>query len=983
MVAVRDDTGLNNTHSTALEQGALRGFRLRQFDPAKPDTYKGWEAAFTAGVSESTAAAIGLGTCPTFDQAARMLPASATETQIGDALIDLIAMWDQAQAEAFRIITLSIDFTSAKGKMLLERINREYAKERRGIELLLSMRRKYASHHSFSKQQALIDKLQPEVLASEISEIGGPDEADDYLTMLYGDVWLQVKGNNAAQPLDFVRRVLVAMSTVEGKVSQLAFQHTCALDAALHACEEAEWGSAADVPGLSQVYREAETFISAVSKSWPTAPRSAFTLKRTNEPRKKLTTEAKCATCNCHGCDGNPCYATNPQRQLGNDLTDAQVKFINIARAYVAKHGSAGLKNVAFSVWKRGGDAPAGTAKATQREEVTNDDGALDSQLGEGALDPDTLAELLDAAGYEIEAELAGEEGSPMLHVTTRSRSAGDNTALRVQDTLKQGGDADATTEQLMHIADVSAEPVSAPAAPPPDSPVPALPAPRAAPRKTTAAHTSTASPVSLAEFVRRLDGSPAAEPAPPAAEVAPQQTAAAEKYRHIIRALVESRATALPGGRGGVAAIASAVLGATAGWHAVAWRIVQGVALLRLADSMGAGRLLWDAAAKVWPLVRSLGGKAAQAVLDKFLSVARAAVAQLYARMRPRGDVVPPTRGGFALATRGALSCSTPQDDEPGSPLTAAKLADALAAAELAELGDAGAAAPGAAPDRATAAELAADAEVVQVLGAVQDVVRANFSAHAAHEAVGGPCDFLLEPGDAQAAEVIAWRLGAAPEGDGHNQTKTLACYTNGAGENAFLAMQTGNSVALLTKSGIVEIEAPEGYREASESEGREAWLQSMGIEMRGTEGSYAYSLVPLSGVTEGMPIFQPSWKYKLEYERDGTLDKYKSRCARMCGHGCPEPLPVGACTAPARPAFADCAARALAASATDLGGAHLSEGPGDGAVFSARARRPGFAGVGPSDGVSPGAHTWRPPGFAGAGCACGCAAAVQLDGA
>ena len=43
--------------------------------------------------------------------------------------------------------------------------------------------------------------------------------------MLYGEVWLQIKGNQAAQPLDFVRRVLVAMSTEEGKVSQLAFQH--------------------------------------------------------------------------------------------------------------------------------------------------------------------------------------------------------------------------------------------------------------------------------------------------------------------------------------------------------------------------------------------------------------------------------------------------------------------------------------------------------------------------------------------------------------------------------------------------------------------------------------------------------------------------------------------------------------------------------------------------------------------------------------
>ena len=108
------------------------------------------------------------------------------------------------------------------------------------------------------------------------------------------------------------------------------------------------------------------------------------------------------------------------------------------------------------------------------------------------------------------------------------------------------------------------------------------------------------------------------------------------------------------------------------------------------------------------------------------------------------------------------------------------------------------------------------------------------------------------------------------------------LACYTCGE-EDVLLAMRTDSSVALLTKDGIIAVKEPKGYREAMRSAEREKWLQSMGVEVQNFKDSNTYTLVPLSEVPEGTPIFQLSWKYKLKRRSDGTLDKYKSRCVLM----------------------------------------------------------------------------------------------------
>ena len=65
--APESETG--DLHASSADQTAIKGMRIKPFDPNKPDTYKAWDTAFTSGVSASTAAAIKMGKPPTYAQA--------------------------------------------------------------------------------------------------------------------------------------------------------------------------------------------------------------------------------------------------------------------------------------------------------------------------------------------------------------------------------------------------------------------------------------------------------------------------------------------------------------------------------------------------------------------------------------------------------------------------------------------------------------------------------------------------------------------------------------------------------------------------------------------------------------------------------------------------------------------------------------------------------------------------------------------------
>ena len=85
-----NDLEYSSTLSTANEQAtALKSFKLWAFDPAKPDTFKGWLTALTAGLSDSTAAAIRLGHAPTYADAYRILGPHADEDQVRNLVAEM------------------------------------------------------------------------------------------------------------------------------------------------------------------------------------------------------------------------------------------------------------------------------------------------------------------------------------------------------------------------------------------------------------------------------------------------------------------------------------------------------------------------------------------------------------------------------------------------------------------------------------------------------------------------------------------------------------------------------------------------------------------------------------------------------------------------------------------------------------------------------------------------------------------------------
>ena len=154
---------------TPSEQTAIKSFRLQPFDPSKPDTWKAYETAFTAAVSTSTAEAINMGTPPTLEQTREVMGPSASALEVADTHETMLSQWEAAQSEAYRVLSLSIEFRSPKGKTLLERIHRVYSQGRKGVECFNYLRRRYGSHLSFSKQQSLIDKLESQTLAASRS----------------------------------------------------------------------------------------------------------------------------------------------------------------------------------------------------------------------------------------------------------------------------------------------------------------------------------------------------------------------------------------------------------------------------------------------------------------------------------------------------------------------------------------------------------------------------------------------------------------------------------------------------------------------------------------------------------------------------------------------------------------------------------------------------------------------------------------------
>ena len=76
-----------------------------------------------------------------------------------------------------------------------------------------------------------------------------------------------------------------------------------------------------------------------------------------------------------------------------------------------------------------------------------------------------------------------------------------------------------------------------------------------------------------------------------------------------------------------------------------------------------------------------------------------------------------------------------------------------------------------------------------------------------------------------------------------------------------------------------------PETYKQAMESRQRERWLESMTKEITELSKSETWELVSLDCVPKGRKITKSRWCYVIKYNRDGSVDRFKSRFV-ACGY-------------------------------------------------------------------------------------------------
>ena len=115
-------------------------------------------------------------------------------------------------------------------------------------------------------------------LKDRLLMISGPNNAADTINYVYGAVWLRIVGNDMDRPLDFVRRILAAMRSLENRpeVVQLSFHYITQLDQILvngfDQATDVEQIMTDFVDQLPKWSMDADFFIAAVSRNWPEYP---------------------------------------------------------------------------------------------------------------------------------------------------------------------------------------------------------------------------------------------------------------------------------------------------------------------------------------------------------------------------------------------------------------------------------------------------------------------------------------------------------------------------------------------------------------------------------------------------------------------------------------------------------------------------------------------------------------------------------------
>ena len=207
---------------------------------------------------------------------------TATVAQIDATFNDLYGDYQDCKGEVWSaLMKLTRWGDSQVGRSTFETVQRKYEatdpdEPNDGISAFAWMKGRFDSKESFAKQADLHKQLSHDNLVEQLTAVTGPESASDALNHILSSVWLRIRENRADKPIDFLRRILLAMQEIGGTVGLLAFNHIVDLDKRL-----AEAGGLSkagkdldleDIPNMPEVYSYADLFIEALQRSWPEKP---------------------------------------------------------------------------------------------------------------------------------------------------------------------------------------------------------------------------------------------------------------------------------------------------------------------------------------------------------------------------------------------------------------------------------------------------------------------------------------------------------------------------------------------------------------------------------------------------------------------------------------------------------------------------------------------------------------------------------------
>lgn len=238
---------------------------LSTLDPTKKGTLEPWMETVSANAPDDIKTAMAMRACPTLDAIRNSWP-TLSQDDAAELYMQMYASFEHAQKELYKVVTTKVKFDSAMGAALFDTFTTQFKEQ--GVDALLHLQRRLSTNNTYAKQVALREQITPAKMKEAILGLGSPDDACDYLTTLFVNVWAKIEGNHKEEPIDFIRLVLNAMKAGGDDLKMIAHAHTTSLSAAFTGEYDGHGNGIVDTSSkaLPLVYTKYGLFIETVTR---------------------------------------------------------------------------------------------------------------------------------------------------------------------------------------------------------------------------------------------------------------------------------------------------------------------------------------------------------------------------------------------------------------------------------------------------------------------------------------------------------------------------------------------------------------------------------------------------------------------------------------------------------------------------------------------------------------------------------------------